>query len=91
MWATLTAELQVPGVARGQCRQVSEVRRLQKESGLGGPPTHSRLKADRGLHPGPAQRLPVTLNLQHRAASWNLGLDMGISPLHPHPGPTSCL
>lgn len=63
--------------------------------GLGSPatlPSHSRLEADRGLHPGPAQGLPAALDLRHGSCEMGLGLRFGqptpcTSPL----GPTSCL
>lgn len=65
----LAAELQVPGGSRGQCRVALGTRGSLKglgwEGSLAAP--HSRLEADRGLHPVPDQRLPEALDLGHQS------------------------
>lgn len=65
----LATELQVPGGSRGRCRVAlgtkGSIKVLGWEGSLVAP--HSRLEADRGLHPVPAQRLPEALDLGHQS------------------------
>lgn len=92
MWPVLVAELQVPGVRTvpGPVQRGAwdgGYRRKGRGSGLGvssHPPSHSRLEADRGLHPRPAHGPPAALDLRHGSCEVGPGLGFG-QPTPPPP------
>lgn len=95
MWLMLAAELQVPGsrddpgASAGSGYVVEGTGGRFWALGLGSPavtPSHSRLKAGRGLHPAPAQGLSAELHLGHGTFEVGLGLEVSQpTPLHQPP------
>lgn len=73
----------MPGTSAGRGYGVEGTKGRFWALGLGSPvvtPSHSRLKADRGLHPGPAQGLSAELHLGHGTFEVGLGLGSASPP-----------